>query len=190
MATCAILGQALGTAVALAVKVDTAVEDVNIEELQQTLMEDDCYIPWHARKVPKLSLSARVSSEIVRNGLDRGEENLWIGHAGDCVTYEFDSDVDIRELRLVFDNDMNRKYHNMPCYYPLVETKYKLPATLIKEYVIEAENSSGEKFCLHVTDNHQRLVKHLVDWKAKTVKFTPIKTHGCEEMRLFDFEVK
>ena len=190
MATCAILGQALGTAVALAVKVGTSVEDVNIEELQQTLMEDDCYIPWHARKVPELTLAANCSSNIVRNGLDRGEENLWIGQAGECVTYEFYSDVDIREIRLIFDNDMNRKYHNMPCYYPLVETKYKLPATLIKEYVIEAENSSGEKFCLHVTDNHQRLVKHHVDWKAKTVKFIPIKTHGCEEMRLFDFEVK
>ncbi|MCI5971033.1 MAG: FAD-dependent oxidoreductase [Oscillospiraceae bacterium] len=40
MATCSILGQALGTAVAIAVKSGVEVENVNINELQQKLMND------------------------------------------------------------------------------------------------------------------------------------------------------
>ena len=190
MATCAILGQALGTAVAQAIKDGTAVENVDIKNLQQTLMDDDCYIPWHSRALPEITKAAHCSADVVRNGLDRGEENLWIGQKGDSVSYTFDNDTEIREIRLVFDNDMNRKYHNMPCSYPLVETRFKLPQTLIKEYFLEAEDSAGERFALHVTDNHQRLVKHFVDWKIRILRFIPIETHGCEDFRLFDFEMK
>ena len=190
MATCAILGQALGTAVAQAIHDTCRVEDVNITKLQKTLMEDDCYIPWKTREVPELTKKAYCSADILRNGVERGEENLYICKAGECVYYEFDEDTEIQEIRLVFDNDMNRRYHNMPCNYPFEQPKFKLPATLIKEYRIEGENMAGEKFVISVSDNHQRFVKHPVDWKVKTVRLIPLATHGCEDFRLFDFEVK
>ena len=189
MATCAILGQALGTAVAMAVQEGVALENVNIPRLQDTLMEDDCFIPWHDRKVSRLSLSAHCSSETVRNGKDRGEENLWIGKAGDTVEYSFEADTPIHTLRLVFDNDMNRKYHNMPCNYPLVETRFKLPTTLIKGYRIEGICADGSVHSICVEDNHQRFVKHNVDWCVQKVRFVPLSTNGCEEFRLFSFEV-
>ena len=189
MATCSILGQALGTAVAQAVHTGCAVEDVDIRLLQQTLMEDDCYIPWHNRELPALTQKARCNSEVVRNGIDRGEANLWIGSEGDFVEYEFDEDTAVSGIRLIFDNDMNRKYHNMPCNYPLVQERFKLPNTLIKEYKIEGETSDGECVSIHVCDNHQRFVRHAVDWKVKKIRFTPMTTHGCEQFRLFDFEI-
>ena len=189
MATCAILGQALGTAVAMAVQEGVALENVNIPRLQDTLMEDDCFIPWHDRKVSRLSLSAHCSSETVRNGKDRGEENLWIGKAGDTVEYSFEADTPIHTLRLVFDNDMNRKYHNMPCNYPLVETRFKLPATLIKSYRIEGISTDGIVHTFCVDNNHQRFVKHNVDWCVQKIRFVPLSTNGCEEFRLFSFEV-
>ena len=190
MATCAILGQALGTAVAQAIKEGTSVEDTDIPKLQQALMEDDCYIPWHQRKVSELTMRAACNAEVVRNGIDRGEENLWIGKAGDSILYTFDDAVDIREIRLVFDNDMNRNYHNMPCNYPLVQTKFKLPKTLIKEYRIEGVREDGTTEVLHITDNHQRFVKHAVNWKVRSLRFVPISTHGCESFRLFGFECR
>lgn len=127
---------------------------------------------------------------MVRNGRERGEENLWIGKVGDFVEYTFDEDTEISEIRLVFDNDMNRKYHNMPCNYPLVQTKFKLPETLIKEYRIEGETSDGERVSLLVCDSHQRFVRHLVKWKVKTVRFVPLATHGAETFRLFEFEIR
>lgn len=189
MATCAILGQALGTAVAKAIRDNCRVEDVNTDELRQELMGDDCYIPWHKREVSPLSKSAKCTDDIVRNGLDRGEENLWIGRSGDTVEYEFDGDTEIKKIRLVFDSDLNRNYHNMPCCYPLVETKFKLPATLIKEYSIYGVSENGDTVSLSVTNNHQRFVLHDVDWKVKKVRFVPISTNGCEDFRLFGFEV-
>ena len=190
MATCAILGQALGTAVAQAVLDNCKVESVDIKKLQQTLMDDDCYIPWHTREIPETTLKAHCDSETVRNGIDRGENNLWIGKRGDCIQYTLDEDTKISEIRLVFDNDMNRRYHNMPCNYPLVETNFKLPSTLIKEYKIEGENSRGEKFEISISDNHQRFVKHRVNWTVSRVRFIPLTTHGCEQFRIFDFEIK
>lgn len=189
MATCAILGQALGTAVAQAIQENCAVENVDIVKLQQTLMADDCYIPWHERRVPLLTRQAKCNSEVIRNGKDRGEENLWIGKKDDYIEYQFDNDTDVSEIRLVFDNDMNRKYHNMPCNYPLVQTGFKLPKTLVKEYRIEAENANGERFSLCVSDNRKRFVRHFVKWKINKIRFVPISTHGCEEYRLFDFEI-
>ena len=190
MATCAVLGQALGTAVAKAIRQGCAVDRVDIRELQQTLMEDDCYIPWHTRTLPDLTKNAGCSADVVRNGIDRGEENLWTGREGDFVEYTLDEDTEVSEIRLVFDNDMNRDYYNMPCNYPLVETRFKLPKTLIKEYRIEGVTEDGTVLSLHVTDNHLRFIRHAVDWRVKELRFLPISTHGCEEFRLFDFEVK
>ena len=190
MATCAILGQALGTAVSQALQDGCQVENVDISKLQQTLMEDDCYIPWHTRTLPALTLEADCSAPVVRNGIDRGEENCWVGGEGDTVEYRFDGERDVREIRLVFDNDMNRKYHNMPCNYPLVQRKFKLPRTLIRAYRIEGIDDEGRKFTLYVENNHQRFVKHRVEWRVSSLRFVPLATHGCEEFRLFDFEIR
>ena len=190
MATCAILGQALGTALAQAVHTSCHVSEVDIPTLQQTLMADDCMLPHLTREVPALTKGAKCNAEIVRNGKDRGEENLWIGGEGDFVEYRFDNVVTVREIRLVFDSDLNRRYHNMPCNYPLEQPKFKLPQTLIKEYKIKAWDEDGAVFAFHVTDNHQRFVRHVVDLRITRVRFTPIATHGCAEFRLFDFELK
>ena len=190
MATCAVLGQALGTAVAQAICENTSLENVNVGKLQQALMEDDCYIPWHVRKPSELTKTAKCSAEIIRNGTDRGEENCWIGKKGDRIEYEFASDTEIREIRLVFDSDLNRKYYNMPCNYPLVQPKFKLPQTLIKEYKIEGVSKNGEVKEIHIFDNHQRFVKHSVDWCVSSIRFIPITTIGSEDFRLFDFEVR
>ena len=190
MATCGILGQAIGTAVALAVKESKTVEALDVNALQQTLMDDDCFIPWHKREVSELSQNAECSAEIVRNGYDRGEENLWIGKAGDTIEYRFEKDTEISSVRLVFDNDMNRDYHNMPCNYPLVQTKFKLPKTLISEYRIEGESESGEQFSMHFKENRKRFVRHALSWKVKTLRLVPLATHGSEDFRVFAFEAK
>lgn len=189
MATCSVLGQALGTAVAQAVKEDVALEKVSIGKLQQTLMEDDCYIPWHKREISELTKKAKCSAEIVRNSIDRGEENCWIGGKNDVIEYNFESDVKVSEIRLIFDSDLNRNYHNMPCNIPLVQTKFKLPKTLIKEYKLEGITKNGDTKEIHIIDNHQRFVLHSVDWCVSTVRFIPITTFGSNDFRLFDFEL-
>lgn len=189
MATCAILGQALGTAIAQAVKENVDVRDVHIPTLQKTLMDEDCYIPWHDREVSPLTKSALCSHEVVRNGKYRGEENLWQGTAGEEITYSFEKATKISQIRLVFDSNLNRNYRNMPCNYPLEEKIIKLPDTIIKAYRMEGVGENGEVFSLEMENNHQRFVKHFVDWQVKKLRFVPISTWGCDTFRLFGFEI-
>ena len=190
MATCAILGQALGTAVAQSVNDGVDVREINVSKLQQTLMNDDCYIPWHKREVSPLTYAADCNFDIVRNGFDRGEDNCWKGKSGDYIEYTFRNDVEIDEIRLIFDSKLNRGYHNMPCCYPLNEITCKLPETLIKKYIIEGENSKGEIFKLEVDNSHLRFVKHKIGKKLCRLRFIPLETNGCEEFRVFSFEIK
>ncbi len=54
MATCALLGQAVGTAASIAVKYSLTPRGVygeKIEELKQMLMDDDSYLPFNKRKI-------------------------------------------------------------------------------------------------------------------------------------------
>ena len=190
MATCAVLGQALGSAVAQAVSENVHIENVDIKKLQQTLMQDDCYIPWHTRELPDLTKTANCSHEVIRNGIERGEANLWIGSEGEYIEYSFEKNTKVSELRLIFDSDLNRKYYNMPCNYPKDQQKFKLPKTLITEYRIEGISESGEKYSFTVTDNHLRFVTHKIDWNVKAIRFVPINTNGSDNYRLYEFEIK
>ena len=190
MATCAMLGQALGTAVAEAISEKRHISEIDVHKLQQTLMEDDCYIPWHERKLPPLTLKAKCSAEIVRNGKERAEENCWIGKKGDVIEYDLGKDTFVSEIRLVFDSDLNRGYHNMPTRFYLNESRYKMPTALIKAYRIEAEDENGNVRDITVSDNRKRFVRHKTDFKACKIRLIPLETYGNDEMRVFDFEVK
>ncbi len=187
MATCAVMGQALGSAVALAVKNNCMVSDVNIDELQQGLLWDDCYIPGVKRRTSDLTKSASVNSEVIRNGFDRGEENLWRGNTGDVLEYSWNEPRMISRIRLIFDSDLNRKTHNMPCNYPLNPIDRQIK-TIIKAYDIEII-CGGEREVVSVNDNHQRFVIHDVNRLAEKIRFVPKKS-DCGEFRLFDFEVE
>lgn len=61
MATCALMGQAVGTAAAIAVKHDLTprgVYEQKMRQLQDTLMEQDSHLPWHTRSIPAMSRAA------------------------------------------------------------------------------------------------------------------------------------
>lgn len=183
MATCAVVGQALGTGVAEAVKEGVSLDDVDIPALQQTLMEDDCYLPFMKRSVSPLTQKARVNTEIIRNGIERGDENCY---KGESVIFTFDEAEEISEIRLVFDSDLNREYDNMPSHYPLEEKDYRLPKTLVKAYSVYADG----KLLLSETNNYQRLRRHSVSVKARQIEIHFTETHGSEEYRIFAVDLK
>ena len=188
MATCGILGQALGTAVSQALAEGVDIRAVDVPRLQQTLMADDCYLPWHERAVSALSQKARCNAEIIRNGQDRGEENLWIGKEGDYLEYTFAEPTAVSSLRIVFDSDLNRKGYNMPCRFLLKTPYLKLPATLVRSFVLEFVDENGEKTVASY-QNHQRFVRIPVEKKIRSVRLIPTATWGAEEYRVFSFEV-
>ena len=189
MATCALLGQAVGTAAAQMVNDGETPDTVNIEKLQDTLMADDCFLPGKARKVSPLSLSLACNSAVVKNGKERGDENKWVGKKGDFLEYKSDTPFRLSGVRLVFDSDLNRDYHNMPCCIKLHEERFKLPKTLIKDFDITLTAADGKETVLSYREYHNRLFTAPLSGEYVGVRFTPLATHGAEAFAVFDFEV-
>lgn len=187
MATCAVLGQAIGTAVADAVKENINISQTDVKKLQQELLSDDCFIPYVSREISDIAKNAEVNSEIVRNGCDRGDENLWIGKTGDFIEYNFRNAEYVNDLRLVFDSDLNRELKNMPCSYPLGMPDYAPPETLVKKYELELVSEDGQTEKVEY-ENHRRFVRIPIGKKLKTIRFIPKETWGCEEYRMFCVE--
>ncbi len=193
MLTCGILGQAAGTAVAQAVSEGQTIREIDVKRLQQTLMEDDCFIPGHDRDRWTLTKMAKTNCEIVRSGMDRdyrGAVNKFAGKEGDFIEYSFDEYKDISEIRILFDSSLGRRYHNLPCHFPLEQKIYKTPGTLLKEYKIVAETPQGEEVIVHETQNYQRMAWHKVSLKAKKVRLIPIKAWDCDTFNVFALDIR
>ena len=199
MATCAVLGQAVGTAAAIAAKHNLAPRGVPIGELQRALLEDDCYLPWQARKIPGLTKSAALISaaqdiENLRSGIDRpvGEQdNGVLFNQGECATYIFQQPEHISLLRFVFDSGLNRRIRNMPCSYPLRETRWHTPETLVKDFRVEYSEDGGHfQELTSVLGNTQRLVRIPIRVRAKAVRFVPLNTWGSQAMRVFAWDIR
>ena len=209
MATTSLMGQAAGTAAAIATAhglTPNGVYENKLAELQNTLLEDDCYLPWHKRPVPELSIQATLTASAgdpapLRNGIDRpiGDvDNGWTGAPGDTIEYRFEDDAQLTEARLVFDSDLNRvdtsrghSARNMRHYFALDASHWAMPATMVNAFRVEAEDAQGRWHVVHRADNtHNRLVRIPLTGNAKAVRFIPETTWGAEQARLFAFDVR
>lgn len=208
MATCALLGQAAGTAAAIAKAKNIMPRGVleHISELQNTLMTDDCYLPFTqpftSDKTKKATLVSNFeNAENLRNGIDRkvGDNiNCAVAQIGGFARYEFENEEYVDFIKLVFDSDLNRE--------TLSEREYKLnrgmvnnirlgfpksyiPKTLVCDFEIKMVLGSGEIKTISVTDNHQRLVKIAVADTVKSIEFVSGKTYGTDTANIFSFMV-
>ncbi len=210
MATCATVGQAVGVAAAIAVAnglTPRGVYKSHIQELQNTLMDDDCYLPWHVRPIAELSKNAILHAsegdpEPLRNGIDRpldGQENVWSCQPDGWAEYDFGRTVSLKRARLIFDSDLNRKgqgdcdYYeerNLLSNYPLNQPDRPVPATLVKSFHLDVKDANGAwKTFWETTTNHQRLVFIDLDCDGCAVRIVPTETWGAPSCRLFAFEV-
>lgn len=202
MATCALLGQAVGTAAAIAIKNNLTPRGVyreKIEELKNQLMEDDCYLPWNRRSIPKLTQTANLSAsfgnpELLRDGYDRiiGNQNhCWEGYIGDWIEYSFEEPEQIHQVRFIFDSNLNRSQLNMLCAYPLNSEPFEVPSTLLRTFRLEALNQSNVwETIAYVENNYQRLVKLNLSIYTKKIRLIPMKTWGSEIVRIFSWDIK
>ena len=233
MATCSLMGQAAGTAAAIAVRDGLSprgVYESRLAELQQTLMDDDCWLPGFRRAVSTLCAGAALSTaegdaEALRDGLDRpgldpatawtradwkGAEDAeatalshaWQATIGTPAEYRFETEADLSEARLVFDSDLNRtdpsrtqgqrRLLNMRYYAGLADKPFAPPATLVRDFRLEALGDNGEwRTVATVRDNHQRLVRvPLPDVRARGLRFIAESTWGCGRPRVFAFECR
>ncbi len=201
MATCATVGQAVGTAAAVAARdglTPRGVYEQGVHELQQMLMEDDCYLPFTRRTVPKLTAEAKITAEIgnpenLRSGYDRpiGRSlNAWEAPVGTPVTYSFGSLQHVKGIRLVLDSHLNRPDHNMPCNYPRNRPPASVPKTMIKSFIVEIQDEHDRwHTVLREENNYQRLVRHSLGVRGKAIRLIPRSTWGQDTARVFAWDV-
>jgi len=203
MATCAIIGQAMGTGAALAVKYSTnpkGVYESHLEELRQALMDDDCYLPYARRRIHPAAAEAMLDSrfEALRNGFDRpigDADNGIVAEIGEALEYRFANPVHIDDVRVIFDSDLNRKLmgilpqRNMPCNRPLDMPEVSLPDTLVRSFRIEATLADGSTACIvEEHENTQRRIICKADITAIALRLIPIETWGAAKAHIFSFD--
>ncbi|MFI4911885.1 MAG: FAD-dependent oxidoreductase [Sedimentisphaeraceae bacterium JB056] len=199
MATCALLGQAVGNAASVAKKYSCMPSDItgsHIRELQQSLLDDDCFLPGIVREQTVLTLEASLSvsngvAESLRNGIDRpvaGNDNCWKASAGDYALYEFEASRNINNVRLVFDSDLGRGL-DMKFLKPKNFEQLSVPQTLPKAFTIEVSDGDSWQCAYKENNNHQRHVTLNLNVQAKAIRFTLLETHGASEINMFSFEL-
>lgn len=217
MATCATLGEAVGTAAALAVQNNMTPDEIyhhRLEDLQQKLMYQDCFLPHFKRKNgsavmnASLTVDGRMDRALdnLRNGIDRnnhiyGDAELgYTVHAGSILRYRFEKNVMVNTVRITFDSDLDRltlpgdrieQVHiTRANIFPDSPTTH-LPSTLVKEFeiVIETEDGSRTVIC-HETENRKRTVWIPVGQEVKALSLIPIQKwyDNTPDVHLFSFD--
>lgn len=209
IATCGVIGQAIGTAAYFAVRKQLSPKEVGIHyihELQQELKRDDCYIPGIATndaldcaKEAILTCSGqKPGNEVIKliNGLDRNEkdeQNLWIsnplGEGEVYVNLHFDKPRQIKQLRLKFDPNLSRPMNTTLVLKTIERQTRSLPPELVRDYKIccyKGEQLLEEHI---IKDNKDRLKIHNMNSQnadITDIRITIERTYGEEEARIFE----
>ncbi len=197
MGTCSVLGQAAGTAAAMALRCGESprgIQQHHISELQDLLLEDDQFIPGFFRTVPELTRTAKASCEVLRDAWDRKwqdcDHGAWIAPGG-SAEYSWDSPQTVSSCRIVFDTDLRfkgKRQHKLEG----VSEYIPMPPMLAKGFRIEAHCGDGTwKTLFSDADNYQRLRRAAwPPFRTDRVRLTVDSTFGAEKAHVFSFEVK
>lgn len=207
MATCALLGQAVGSAAAMCIGENISPDELvgtRIKALQKKLRDDGCWLPFSVRDIPELSRKATVNisdedKAILFNGEERPDENWKVNYitlpVGGEITYTFDSPERVNVLRMVFDPDFNHetispnkkiRVFAQRSSVGLDFVPVKVAATLIKKFDVYAD---GE-LIYSADESHLSLVKVNIGRDVKQLKVVFNETWGADEVRLFSCDVE
>jgi len=198
MGTGSSMGQAAGTAAALAAKLGVEPSGLldHMSVLQQALLADDCYVPGLVREFSDLTRTADLTAsqgdpEPVRDGVSRpvaGDPHSWTCRVGDHVEYSFDGPRRLREVALVLDSALEKNVQMS--YHQRDDQLTAPPSELPRALRVEALRSGEWRTCADVAHNRQRLVRVPVDIEAESVRLSIDGTWGDDETRVFSFSVE
>ncbi len=206
MGTCAVIGQAVGTAAAIATREGISPREVgtkHMDELQQTLLTDGAFLPHIPRRVSALTASAtmNLTSEArtaLENGIERprsavGENGVAI-RVGDSITFTLANAEEVAGLRLRLDPDWTQNSVSHMPFFRDFPQKVNTPAcagnvrtaqTIARDIIVEADG----KEVAHLTDNFLSVVTIPLGVVAKTVTVRFNATHGADVFTLFAAEI-
>ena len=210
MGTCAIGGQAVGTAAAMCIQYNCMPKGIlsHMEELQQALLKDDCYIPGLqnmdekdlARTAVVTASSARegFGPEQVINGISRGEgpaRNLWISDGKHTqedpwISFELKEKSTVSQVRLTFDSNFHYPIKITLSAKRQKQQRIGVPIELVKNYTVTLWNGGEKAAKKTVSDNVQRV--NAVDFLptlCDRVTVTVHDTNGAEDVRIFEVRI-
>lgn len=199
MATCALLGEAVGKAAAISINNNITPHDVyckKIDLLQNLLMNEDCFLPSKTREISSLCLNAKlnINSEVIRNGQDRahriyntdGNNYSYIANSGEQICYSF-NETNISTVHIVFCSDLNRdtlpgsvceRVHLTRANQRLDSPQMCMPKTLCKEFKLIGELNEKKHELLHVVNNRKRSYHLNVNQKFDRLILIPVDSWG------------
>lgn len=209
MGTCAVGGQAVGTAAALCIKYDCDPRGAqeHMRELQQMLLKDDAYIPgiWNedpkdlARRAKVTATSAREGCppENVINGISRDEDghrNLWISGKGrtegEMLTLHLADRQLVSEVHLTFDSNFHYPIKITLSRKRQAQQRIGVPPELIRDYTVTLWQGDKKAAKQTVTENVQR--KNIVTFpttECDRVTVMVHKTNGSNEAHIYEIRV-
>jgi len=210
MGPCSVVGQAVGTAAALAANKGVLPRDMlkYIKELQQTLLRDDCYIPGFKNEDEKvIAKSARIScsSSIegaecanVVNGHSRkikNQTNCWISKEmdvdGEWISLKFDGLISPKEINIKFDCNLSKEIMPSLSHCILAEQVPGIPPELVKDYNLEFYKGNELVHEVCIRDNHLRFRIHKLEKKIECnrLKINVLSTNGDKNARIFEVRI-
>lgn len=209
MGTCAVGGQAVGTAAARCIKYDCDPRGAqeHMRELQQMLLKDDAYIPgiWNedpkdlARRAKVTATSAREGCppENVINGISRDEDghrNLWISGKGrtegEMLTLHLADRQPVSEVHLTFDSNFHYPIKITLSRKRQAQQRIGVPPELIRDYTVTLWQGDKKAAKQTVTENVQR--KNIVTFpttECDRVTVMVHKTNGSNEAHIYEIRV-
>ncbi|MFP4173936.1 MAG: FAD-dependent oxidoreductase, partial [Candidatus Hydrogenedentota bacterium] len=211
MGTCAVAGQAAGTAAAICAREGWTPSELRedssrIRRLQQRLLRDDQTIREVTNEDPDdLARRAEASAssvvmdglpEYVINGLTRdmpGEvENRWMGDMeenGDpWIELTWDEPETIGHVQLLFDSGFHRELTLTAQYSRQNRMELGPQPETVKDYTLTAVTPNREEVTLaEVEYNYQRLCRHTFDpIEIEALRLTVHATNGNPEARVYE----
>ncbi len=198
MATCAVIGQAAGTAAALCVRHGVAPAALcprRVGELQAALMEDDAWLPGKARAIDDLSRAATLTGggegiALLLDGHDRDLGDTthgWRGPVGGELIFRWERPVTVGGARFVFDSDLTDT-KRMPCSFPQRGDRSAMPGSLARAFRVDAWRGDGWETLFREDDNDLRVVYAPIGVETTRLRFVPEATWGADAVSLFGFE--
>lgn len=209
MATCAVLAEAAGVAAAIAVREKCTARAVaaHMQELQQTLLKNGCYIPdilntdkkdlARTAKVTATSQTPEGAAANVINGQNRpvGENsNMWISAKEDkmpCLFAELPQASAVQEVDITFDSNLSVEIMISLSHWHHLRQSEQIPDTLVKDFDLVFLNGKQELKRVPVRGNHQRNFRYTMQNApvCDTVAIAVHATQSCAQARICELRI-
>ncbi|ONI44592.1 pyridine nucleotide-disulfide oxidoreductase [Candidatus Epulonipiscioides gigas] len=210
MATGATMAQAVGVAVSIALRENISPRQVgeHIDELQQRLIRQDCYIPGIVARddydlVKKDEVVITASSNIeggeptnINGDYARrvdDEQHCWISdemNGEEWININFNKEIKAKEVVLRFDPNFSCTLIPTQSHRTKARQPVAMPPVLVKDYVVLCEKDGKLVKEIEVNNNFQRVnTLDVTGASFDNLKVIVKSTYGDKHARIFDIRV-